>query len=251
VVAAIRPDTALVSVQVANHEVGTTQPVAALVAACREHGVLVHIDASASAGHLPLDFVGLGADLCSVEGHQLGGPAGVGALLVRRGLRVPPLLLGGAQERARRAGLEDVPAIVGFGVACAELEAGALAREADVAHAQVELLAAAALGVDGVVRHGDPVDRLPHVLCLGVAGVEAEPILIALDRAGVAVHSGSSCSSEVLEPSPVLAAMGVDADRSLRVSVGWPTTTAEVARFAQVFGPAVDHLRALRTGATS
>jgi cysteine desulfurase len=248
VVAAIGPDTALVSVQVANHEVGTIQPVSAVVAACRERGVLVHVDASASVGHLALDFVGLGADLCSVEAHQLGGPAGVGALLVRRGLRVPPLLLGGAQERARRAGLEDVPAIVGFGAACAELGAGVLAVEADVARAQVEELAVAALGVDGVIRHGDPVDRLPHVLCLGVAGVEAEPVLISLDRAGVAVHSGSSCSSEALEPSPVLAAMGVDADRSLRISVGWTTEAAEIARFAQVFGPAVARLRALRTG---
>jgi cysteine desulfurase len=239
-----------VSVQLANHEVGTTQPVAAVVAGCREQGVLVHVDASAAVGHLPLDFVGLGADLCSVEGHQLGGPAGTGALLVRRGLRVPPLLLGGSQERARRAGLEDVAAIVGFGAACAELAADGgtrLAVEAAVAREQVERLAVAALGVADVVRHGDPVDRLPHVLCLGVAGVEAEPVLVALDRAGVAVHSGSSCSSEALEPSPVLAAMGVDAERSLRVSVGWDTTDADVARFADVFGEAVAGLRALRT----
>jgi cysteine desulfurase len=251
VLAAVDADAALVSVQLANHEVGTVQPVGAVVAACRERGVLVHVDASSAAGHLRLDLGALGADLCSVEGHQLGAPKGTGALVVRRGLRVPPLLLGGAQERARRGGLEDVPAIVGFGAACAELSSPTptgdrLGDEADAARSQVERLAAAAATVDDVTRHGDPVDRLPHILCLGVGGVEAEPVLVALDRAGVAVHSGSSCSSEALEPSPVLAAMGVDAERSLRVSVGWTTTDADVDRFAAAFPVAVARLRALR-----
>src|SRR3954468_7949857 len=138
VVGALRDDTQLVSVQLANHEVGTLQPVTAMVAAARERNVLVHVDACAAAGHLGVDFHALDADLCSVTAHKLGGPKGAGALLVRRGLRFPPFLVGGAQERARRAGIENVPAWVGFGAACAAVN---LAEEAA---AQRELIAAAA-----------------------------------------------------------------------------------------------------------
>jgi cysteine desulfurase len=246
VAAAIRPDTALVSVQLANHEVGTLQPAAEACAAARGAGVLVHVDACAATGYVPVDFAALGADLLSVTAHKFGGPAGVGALVVRRGLRIPPLLVGGAQERARRAGLEPVAAIVGFGEAAATLDGPALAREADEARTRSDRLAAIADAVDAVQRYGDPRHRLPHVVCLGVEGVEAEPILLGLDQRGVAVHSGSSCSSETLEPSPVLTAMGVDAERSLRVSVGWSTTDADVDAFADAFAPVVEGLRSLR-----
>jgi cysteine desulfurase len=245
---AIRADTALVTVQLANHEVGTLQPAAAVVVGARERGVTVHVDACAAAGHVPIAFGGLGADLCSVTSHKLGGPKGAAALLVRRGLRFPPFLVGGAQERARRAGIEDVPALVGFGVAAHELLGGRLEREATEAHALTERLATAALAtVPGVERFGDPVERVPHLVCLGVADVEAEPILLALDQHGVAVHSGSSCSSEMLEPSPVLAAMGVDADHSLRASVGWSSTDADVDAFLTALPGIVERLRRLRT----
>jgi cysteine desulfurase len=249
VLAAIRDDTVLVSIQLANHEVGTLQEgLPAVVAGAAEQGVLVHVDACAAAGHVPLDFAASGADLCSVTAHKLGGPKGAAAMLVRRGLRIPPFVVGGMQERARRGGIEDVPAIVGFGAAAAELhESGRLTDEADRARAQTEQLAARALAVEGVVRYGDADACLPHLLCLGVAGVEAEPILLALDQRGVAVHSGSSCSSEALEPSPVLEAMGVDADKSLRVSVGWSTGDAEVEAFTSAFPDVVERLRALRT----
>ncbi len=247
---AIRDDTVLVSVQLANHEVGTVQSsLAPIIAGAQTRGVLVHVDACAAVGHVPIDFATLGADLCSVTAHKLGGPKGAAALLIRLGLRIPPLLLGGAQERARRGGIEDVPAIVGFGAAAAELNTGdRLTREATTARAQTAQLLAAAQTVDGVVPLGDPSDRLPHLLCLALAGVEAEPVLLGLDQRGVAVHSGSSCSSEALEPSPVLAAMGVDADRSLRPSVGWDTTDADIAAFAAAFPEVVDKLRALRPG---
>lgn len=249
VAAAIRPGvTALVHVQWANHEVGTAQPVAEVVAACRERGVLVHVDAAAAAGHVAVDFDGLGADLMSVSAHKLGGPPGIGALLVRRGLRLRPLLVGGDQERARRAGLENVAAIAGFGAAAATL-ATALDGEAARNRAQTEAVLAAATAVEGVVPFGDVERRVPHLVCLGVSGVEAEPVLLGLDQAGVALHSGSSCSSESLEPSPVLAAMGVDAERSLRVSVGWSTTDADVERFAAAFPDVVARLRSLRTAA--
>jgi len=250
VLAALRPDTVLVSVQLANHEVGTLQrAVPAIVAGAREHGALVHVDACAAAGHVPVDFAALGADLCSVTAHKLGGPKGAAALLVRRGVRIPPFVVGGAQERARRAGIEDVAAIVGFGAAARELTtADRLADEAAVASAQTDELVEAAQAVEGVHQLGDPTARLPHLICLAVEGVEAEPVLLGLDQRGIAVHSGSSCSSESLEPSPVLAAMGVDAERSLRPSVGWSTTRAEITAFATVFPEVVGKLRALRAG---
>lgn len=246
----VRTGTALVTVQLANHEVGTIQPADAVVAACRERGVLVHVDACMAAGHVPVDFAALGADLCSVSAHKFGGPKGAGALLVRRGLRLPPFVVGGAQERARRGGLEDVPAMVGFGAAAAEVATdGRLADEAD---GQRELTGRVARDararVGGVVRYGDPVDRVPHLVCFGVEGVEAEPILLGLDQRGVAVHSGSACSSEMLEPSPILTAMGVDADHSLRVSVGWSSTPEDVDAFLDAFPAVVDRLRALRAG---
>jgi cysteine desulfurase len=247
VLAAVRPgETALVHVQWANHEVGTLQPVVDVVAGCRALGVLVHVDAACAAGHVPVDFAGLGADLLSVSAHKLGGPQGVGALLVRRGLRLRPLLVGGEQERSRRAGMENVPGIVGFGAA-AEIVAGVLGDEAAAARSQTEALLDAATAVEGVVTYGDVDHRVPHIVCLGVAGVEAEAVLLGLDQAGIAAHSGSACSSESLEPSPVLAAMGVEAERSLRLSVGWSTAAADVDAFGAAFGAVVSRLRALRS----
>jgi cysteine desulfurase len=242
VVDAVRDDTTLVSVQLANHEVGTVQPVAEVCRALHDRGSLVHVDACAAAGHVGVDFAELGADLCSVTAHKFGGSPGAGALLVRRGLRLPPLLVGGAQERARRGGFENVPAWVGFGAACADVD---LEAESARQRALVDRATTVVDLVTGVERLGD--GSLPNVLCIGVAGVEAEPILLALDQHGVAVHSGSACSSETLEPSPVLEAMGVDADRSLRISVGWSSTTADVDRFVEVFPGIVERLRGLRT----
>ena len=246
----LRDDTALVTVQAANHEVGTLQEdLASIVALARARGVLVHVDACAAGGHIRVDLTSLDADLLSVTAHTLGGPKGAAALLVRRGVRIPSFLVGGMQERARRAGIEDVPAIVGFGAAAAELATDdRLAGEARVARTQTDRIVAAATAVDGVEQLGDPGGRLPHLVCLSIAGVEAEPILLGLDQRGIAVHSGSSCSSESLEPSPVLEAMGVDADRSLRPSVGWNTTDDEIVAFDTAFGEVVAKLRALRTG---
>ncbi|HET9690980.1 MAG TPA: aminotransferase class V-fold PLP-dependent enzyme [Acidimicrobiales bacterium] len=244
--AAVTPATALVNCQWANHEVGTVQPVREVVEACRDRGVPVHVDACAAAGHLPIAFDALGADLLSVSAAKMGGPHGAGALLVRRGLRVPPLLLGGAQERDRRAGLEDVAGQAGFGAA-AEVLAASLEAEAAAARERVGRLRAAALAVPGVHALGpaSPGGRLPHLLCLLVDGVEAEAVLLGLDQAGVAAHSGSACSSETLEPSPVLEAMGVAAERSLRLSVGWSTTDADIELACAAFPAVVGRLRAL------
>lgn len=243
--AAVRTDTALVHVQWGNHEVGTRQPVAEVVRRCREAGVLVHVDAAQAAATEALDFTALGADLLSVSGHKFGAPPGTGALLVRRGVRVPPLLLGGDQERARRAGMENVPALLGMGAAAEELTA-----ERAVSAARLRALTTRVVEwadrADGVSVLGDPDDRLAHLVCLGLEGIEPQPVLLGLDQAGVAVHSGSSCSTESLEPSPVLAAMGVDADRSLRISVGWTSTDADVDRLLDALPAVLERLRALR-----
>jgi cysteine desulfurase len=243
---AVREDTAVVHVQWGNHEVGTRQPVAAVVAACRERGVLVHVDAAAGAGHDPIAFDDLGADLLSVSAHKMGGPAGVGALLVRRGLRLRPLLVGGDQERARRAGLEPVALIAGFGAAAGALaDGGGLDREAATQRELTDRLLASVPSLDGVHVYGDPIDRLPHLVCLGIDGIEPQAVLLGLDRAGVAAHSGSACSSEALEPSPVLEAMGVDAHRSLRLSVGWSSTVDDVDAALAALPPVIASLRAL------
>ncbi len=246
---AIRPDTSVVHVQWGNHEVGTVQPAAEVVAACRQRGVLVHVDAAQAAGHVPVAFDDLGADLCSVSGHKFGAPQGTGALLIRRGLRVRPLLLGGDQERARRAGMENVPALVGFGAAADELLVeGTLAAEAAAARRLTDRVLAGVAGLDGVVAYGDPTDRVPHIVCLGVLDVEPQAVLLGLDRAGIAAHSGSACSSEALEPSPVLEAMGLDAHRSLRISVGWSTTDGDIDAFLSALPTVLDDLRRLGRG---
>ena len=240
--------TSAVHVQWANHEVGTVQPVAEVVAACRERDpkVLVHVDAAAAAGHVPVDFGGLGADLLSVSAHKLGGPQGVGALLVRRGLRLPPLIVGGEQERSRRGGLENVAGIVGFGAAAEALaDPSRLREEAARARARTDRILSSATAQAGVVAFGDGVGRVPHIVCFGVSGVEAEAVLLGLDQAGIAAHSGSACSSESLEPSPVLQAMGVEAERSLRISVGWSTADDDVEALCQALPQVVDRLRAL------
>lgn len=238
--------TAIVDIQWGNHEVGTLQPVAEIVERCRDRGVLVHVDAAQAVGRVPVDFSALGADLLSLSGHKFGAPPGSGALLVRRGVRVPPLLLGGDQERARRAGMENVPAAAGLGAAAVELTA-TLDDERATSRRLTDRIIGWADHTEGVSVLGDPVERLPHLVCLGIEGIEPQPVLMGLDRAGVAVHSGSSCSSESLEPSPVLEAMGVDAERSLRVSTGWSTTDDDVDRLLAALPRVLDQLRAYRS----
>ncbi|MGA2528711.1 MAG: aminotransferase class V-fold PLP-dependent enzyme [Acidimicrobiales bacterium] len=237
---------ALVNCQWASHEVGTVQPVTEVVTLCRAAGVPVHIDASAALGHLRVELDALGADFVSTSGHKLGGPPGSGALYVKKGMRLAPFLIGGAQERARRAGAENVLGIVGLGAAAAALcETGRLETEEATAWRLTRALLEAATSLGGVEPLGDTVTRVPHIVNVAVGGVLAEAVLLGLDRAGIAAHSGSACSSESIEPSPVLAAMGVDPDRSLRLSVGWPSTDDDVAAFAAAFPAVVERLRAL------
>src|SRR5207247_5018818 len=150
------------------------------------------------------------------------------------------------QERARRAGMENLAAVVGFGEAASTLATeGALEREAATALALTAAALHSATAIPGVVAYGDTEARLPHLVCVGVDGGEAEAAVLGLDQAGIAVHSGSACSSESLEPSPVLEAMGVDAERSLRVSVGWSTTADDIEAFVKALPDVVSRLRAL------
>ena len=246
VIAALRADTQLVSVQLANHEVGTLQPAAEVCAAARERGIIVHVDACAAGGSCARRLSRARRRPLFRHCAQARWSDG------RRCVTRAPRAAVHAAPRRRRAGagppggIENVPAWVGFGAACAAVD---LDNEAAAQRALISAAAAVIDRVPDVERFGSGVaaSTLPNVLCLGVRGVEAEPILLALDQHGVAVHSGSSCSSETLEPSPVLAAMGVDADHSLRISVGWSSTVADVERFVEVFPGIVERLRGLRS----
>ncbi len=250
IIAAIAPGTSLVHVQWGNHEVATLQPVAAIVDACRDLGVLVHVDASQAVGHLPVDLGALGADLVSFSGHKFGGPGGAGVLFVRRGLRLDPLLVGGDQERARRAGLENVLACIGLGVAADVLAPERVAIEQERARRQIADLISSLTAVPGVELLGDPDPdgRLPQIACFAIEGVEPQGVLLGLDQRGVAAHSGSSCASEGLEPSPVLEAMGVDAHRSLRFSVGWNTLDSDIETATASLPTIIGSLRDLAGG---
>jgi cysteine desulfurase len=240
-----REPAGLVNCQFANHETGLLQPVADVVNLCREKGVPVHCDAASAVGHVPVSFRDLGVDLMSVSAHKFGGPPGIGALVLRRGWRLAPLIVGGSEERARRAGAENVLGIVGLAAACDRLSGGVREQEAAWSMEQTRRLMAAAVAVPEVECLSEDADRVPHIVCLSIGGVLGEAVLLSLDQVGVAAHSGSACSSEVLEPSPVLAAMGADPDRSLRLSVGWSTTDDDVDAFEQAFPAAVSRLRSL------
>lgn len=240
-----RPRPALVHCQHANHEVGTRQPVGEVARACAAAGVPLHVDACASAGHLDLDELA-DVPLLSVTAHKLGGPPGIGALVVRRPLRLTPLLRGAEQERARRAGFENLPGALAFAAVADRLaDPATRATEAARDRARRDALAASGTALPGIDVLGDPAGGLPHLVCLSLAGVAAEGVVLGLDGAGIAVHSGSACSAEAFEPSPVLEAMGVDPAGSLRLSVGWSTTDGDVAAFARAFPDVLAGLRAL------
>ncbi len=239
VAAALTPDTVLVSIMLANNEVGTIQPVAEVAALCRRHGVLVHTDAAQAVGKIPVDATALGVDLLTVAGHKLYAPKGVGVLVVRAGVAIEPLILGAGHERGLRAGTENVPAIVGLGLAC-ELaasetphDAGRLSRLRD----RLESLLLEA--VPGTVRHGHPVERLPNTTSLSFPGVDANRLLARLADE-VAASAGAACHTDAVRPSHVLTAMGVRPEAArgtIRFSLGRFTSEHDVdvgtARVAQ------------------
>ena len=240
----LRPDTLLVSVMSLNNETGALQNVAPIAKLCRENGVLFHCDATQSAGKIALDVDFAiengsdgGADLLTLSAHKIGGPKGVGALYIRRGTRMKPLLRGGAQERGRRAGTENVPGIAGLGAAAK------IARESlDESAAHLEELRArfeSGLRDLGAQIVADQAPRGPHICAFIVPGKRAESLALKLDLRGIAVGTGSACASGALEPSHVLGAMGfspTEAKSALRVSFGRENTVEEVDEVLKILG---------------
>jgi cysteine desulfurase len=246
--AAVTDDTALVSVMHANNEIGTIQPVAALAALAHERGALFHTDAVQSTGKIPVDVKRLGIDMLAVSAHKFNGPKGVGALWVKRGTRMLPILTGGKHERNRRAGTENVPGLVGMGVAAVAAAAKLEQEAVRVARLRDRLEAGILQRVDGTAVNGAVDARVPNTTNISFDRVEAESLLIALDLEGIAVSTGSACSSGTLEPSHVLRAMGLPAHRSqssLRFSLGRYSTDAEVDRVLDTIPGLVEKLRSL------
>ena len=245
---AMTDGTALVSVMHANNEIGTVQPIAELAAIARERRAVFHTDAVQSAGKIPIDIKTLGVDLLSMSAHKFYGPKGVGALWIRRGVRLQAPLTGGKQERGRRAGTENVSGIAGMGVAAREARAKMVGEAMRLAALRDRLEDGILRGVTGTALNGVRSPRVPNTTNVSFDRTEAESLLIALDLEGIAVSTGSACSSGTLEPSHVLKAMGFPAHRtqnSIRFSLGSANTEAEIDRVIAVLPGIVEKLRSL------
>jgi cysteine desulfurase len=246
--AAFRPDTKIAAVMLANNVVGTLQPVAELARIAHEHGALFHTDAVQAVGAVPVDVRELGVDLLALSGHKLYGPKGVGALYVRRGVKLRPVIHGGGQERGLRSGTENVPGIVGIGEA-ARLAVEAMPAEAPrQAALRDRLIDGVPASIDEVGLLGDRHGRLPGNACFTIRYIEGESMVLKLDAFGIAVSSGSACASTSLEPSHVIIAMGYDpvaAHGSLRLTLGRENTSEDVDYFLEVFPGVVGQLRAM------
>ena len=246
--AALTEDTALVSIMHANNEIGTIQPIADLARLTKARGAVFHTDAVQSAGKIPVDVKTLGVDLLSLSAHKFYGPKGVGALWIRRGVRLHGPMTGGKQERSRRAGTENVAGIVGLGVA-AQLARTKMESEGTRLAALRDRLEEGILaGVSGTAINGVRSSRVPNTTNISFDRIEAESLLIALDLAGIAVSTGSACSSGTLEPSHVLKAMGFPAHRtqnSIRFSLGMANTDADIEKTIEVMPGIVEKLRSL------
>jgi cysteine desulfurase len=243
---ALRPDTILVSVMAANNEVGTIQPIGEIGKLCRERGVLFHTDAVQAVGVLPIDVQAMHIDLLSLSGHKLHGPKGVGALYIRKGVRIEPLLHGGAQERGYRAGTENVPGIVGLGKAVEMAYVNLADNAARMIALRDQLVRGLMDRVPGARLNGHPTERLPNNVNMSFDGVEGEALLLRLDLVGVAGSSGSACTSGALDPSHVLLALGLtpaEANGALRLTLGSDTTEEEIAAVLDILPPIVEDLR--------
>jgi cysteine desulfurase len=249
--AAITPETALVSVMHANNEIGIIQPLRELTTVAHAHGVLFHTDAVQSAGKIPVDVRELGVDLLSISAHKFYGPKGIGALWIKRGTRLSAYLTGGRQERTRRAGTENVPAIAGLGMAATLASEKLAAQATHLAALRNRLEDGILRAVPGTEVNGTREPRVPNTSNISFDGIEAESLLIALDLDGVAVSTGSACSSGTLEPSHVLKAMGLPAPRtlnSIRFSLGASNTEAEMDHVIALLPGIVERLRAVTAG---
>ena len=243
--AAIRPDTILISVMLANNEIGTIQPIREIGEIARTHKVIFHTDAVQAVGQIELDVLELNVDLLSISGHKFGGPKGVGALYIRRGLRINPFIHGGAQEKRRRAGTENVPGIVGLGVAIER----AVARMPDKSprtSALRDRLIASLLTIPKSRLNGHPTERLPNNVNIIFEYIEGESILLLLNSHGICASTGSACTSASLEPSHVLLACGLPheiAHGSLRLTLGEETTEEEIDYALDIIPGVVQRLR--------
>lgn len=249
----LRPDTRLVCLMQASNELGTLQPVAEVAEICRRRSVPLLCDAVQAVGKVVVDAGDLGADFVVVGGHKFYAPLGAAALWTRSGIELPPYLVGGNQERRRRAGTSNVPALVGLGAA-AELARSELAERGARLAALRDRFEAGLAAIGGATVHGGSVPRLPNTSHVAFEGVDGQALMIRLDLAGFAVSTGSACSSGTVEPSAALLAMGVAAEEalsSLRVSFGITNTEDEVDRFLAALGEAVAALRATRRGGES
>jgi cysteine desulfurase len=246
---ALGADVALVSVITANNETGVIQPVAELARMARGCGAVCHTDAVQAVGKIPVDAPALGVDLLSLAAHKFGGPKGVGALWIRRGTPLSGVITGGRQERNRRAGTENVPAIVGAGVAARVARSRLTADSTRLAALRDRLETGILDTVFGTSVNGGEVPRVPNTTNISFDRVEAESLLIALDLEGIAVSTGSACSSGTLEPSHVLRAMGLPHGRvqsSIRFSLGSTTTDEEIDRTLAALPAVVRRLRTVR-----
>ena len=243
---ALADDVALVTVMTANNEVGTTQPVTELAAIAHEAGVPFHTDAVQAVGALPLDFAASGVHALTLSAHKLGGPKGVGALLLRSGTKCEPLLHGGGQEGEVRSGTLDTPGIVGLGAAVTAAVRTLPERTPHLGGLRDALVKAVKAEVPDAVLNGDPIDRLPGNAHLTFPGCEGDSLLLLLDARGIECSTGSACTAGVAQPSHVLIAMGlsVEAARgSLRFSFGHTSDEGDVAAVADAIGPVVDRAR--------
>jgi cysteine desulfurase len=245
---ALTPDTILVSIMFANNEVGTIEPIAELARIVKEKGVIFHTDAVQAVGNVPINVKELGVDLLSLSGHKIYGPKGIGALYIRRGTRIKPLLLGGAQERRWRSGTENVPGIVGLGKAAELAEKELPERSAHLRELRDLLIDGVLAKIDHVRLNGHRTRRLPGNCNFCFEYVEGESLLLNLDLAGIAASSGSACTSGSLEPSHVLMALGIPpevAHGSLRLTLGRENTREDVERVLSVLPDIVAKLRSM------
>jgi cysteine desulfurase len=245
---ALRPDTVLVSVMHANNELGTVQPVAEIAAVAREAGVYMHVDGVQSSGKIPVDVEALGVDLYSMSGHKLYAPKGIGALYVRRGTRLGAILFGGHHERERRAGTENVPGAVALGCAAELAEAHLETESRRLGELRDRLESGVVERIPHTGVNGKRTARTPNTTNIYFDGLEGEALVIALDLRGFAVSSGAACSSGAVEPSHVLTAIGLTADRaraSIRFSLGHSNTAEQVDALVEALAASVTHLRKL------
>lgn len=244
---AITPDTALVSIMAANNEVGTIQPIEEIGKICREKGVLFHTDAVQAFGHMPLDVNKMNIDLLSLSAHKINGPKGSGALYIRRGLGLRPVIEGGGQERNRRSGTENVAGIVGLGQA-AQLAMETMEEESARLKALSKKLIDGVLQIPETILTGDPENRLPGACSFAISAIEGESLVLYLDMEGICTSTGSACSTGSLDPSHVLMAIGLSHEvshGSLRVSLGRFNTEEEVDYIIETLPKVVEKLRSM------